>query len=239
MRSLLWLAQLRLRLWFWLRDRDSPFFHDFSGVRTVPASREEWLVDLCRGKRVLHLGFVDSPFTEERVQNGELLHLRLKNVASHLGGLDGDAEAVRLYSTLTGDRNVGVLDLHENPDPAVVSDDYDVVILGEVLEHLLNPGHALLNVRRICELNGNAQLCVTVPNAFSAPGVIAAMQAAEIIHPEHYSYYSPVTLNRLLRDTGFAEPELLFAGPSFLRGAPGLMRPALIALAIPDLATGP
>ena len=81
----------------------------------------------------------------------------------------------------------------------------DVIVFGETLEHLRNPGLALARLRALCARNPRCVLCTTVPNAFSTTGFIAAASGVEIVHPEHYAYYSPVTLRNLLAAHGFGD----------------------------------
>src|SRR5579872_4645417 len=61
---------------------------------TVLEGRQDFVIERCKGKRVLHIGCVDAGLMEERFQAGVLMHQRLAKVAGDLWGLDIDAEGI-------------------------------------------------------------------------------------------------------------------------------------------------
>ena len=63
------------------------FRHSFPHIRRE-GERDNVLIDLARGKRVLHVGCTDEPFTAEKIASGDLLHPKLQQVASWVGGVD-------------------------------------------------------------------------------------------------------------------------------------------------------
>lgn len=70
----------------------------------------------------------------------------------------------------------------------------EVVIAGEVIEHLSNAGHflALLKVYA-------CPVILTAPNAFSKAGRRQIDRGIEAVNPEHVAWYSYTTLSELLR----------------------------------------
>jgi 2-polyprenyl-3-methyl-5-hydroxy-6-metoxy-1,4-benzoquinol methylase len=78
---------------------------------------------------------------------------------------------------------------------------YDLVIAGEVLEHVPNAGHFLAGCRALLAPEG--KLCVTVPNAVAPKNGARAAGGYEVTHPDHFVYYSPRTVARTLRAAGF------------------------------------
>lgn len=206
------------------------FYNQPKSELATPYLRDEFIINACRGKRVLHFGFADSPFTEERVKSKELLHLKLANVASLIYGADIDSDSVSKYTSLTNDNKHWIIDICKKE---IVANDYnkrfDIVVFGEILEHLLNPGDALKNLNSICHIN-KAQLILTTPNAFNGAGFSASLLGNEIVHPEHYYYYSPVTLKRLLEDCGFTKVKISFYSGENSKQFPGLTYPGLIAI---------
>jgi hypothetical protein len=110
---------------------------------------------------------------------------------------------------------------------------FDLLVFGEIIEHLLNPGIALSNLLTISRLNQNSPVYITTPSAFFIGSFLPAVAAREIVHPEHYYYFSPRTLLRLLHDTGFQNVEMqLYSYPHTL-AAPGLTKAGLIAICRP------
>jgi len=217
----------------YVKDGDSVFFHGLEDVERSPVMREERIVELCRGRRVAHFGFADAPFTAEKARAGELLHQRIDEVAESVYGLDVDEAAIEIYREVTGDERNGVLDVQVRaPLYPELEDSFDVVVFGETLEHLKNPGIALENLHALCEANPGCELCVTVPNAFSVMSFIAATNGNELVHPDHYSYYSPVTLRNLLQAHGFGDVQIsLYSYNPAALAAPGITSSGVIAIA--------
>ena len=81
---------------------------------------------------------------------------------------------------------------------------YQLVVAGEVLEHLSDADAFLQGCRRLLRPGG--RLCVTVPKAYSPKIGLRSLAGREVIHPDHRTYYGPRTLARTLRGAGF-EPE--------------------------------
>ena len=216
-----------------IRDTNSPFYHAFPDLGGRAVVRENFLIDRCAGKRVLHFGFLDAPFTTDRYHTSELLHSRLKQVAHSVFGADISAEALDEYRELSGDRDNMILDVQAPMHPGEFSNRFDIVIFGEILEHLTNPGAALANLRAISLANDGCEVCITTPNAFFVGGFVPAIRSREIVHPDHYYYFSPATLLRLLTDTGFGRVQLKFYSSRETLAAPGLTKAGLIACCRP------
>jgi SAM-dependent methyltransferase len=166
--------------------------------------RIEFILGFSKSKRLLHFGFLDTPFLEKKVLSSNMLHAELKKVAEFLFGVDINARDLEAYRSLTHDCNNCLLDISEKDIDLNIIDKYnfDIVLLPEVLEHIMNPGLALANIYKICKKSG-AKLIVTVPNAFNLSLFINAANGVEVVHPEHYFYFSPVTIRKLLQDSGF------------------------------------
>lgn len=227
--SILRLIPFAIRRPAW--DPKSVFCHSWTGLAERTVERESFLLELCRSKRVLHFGFVDAPFSENRIKNGQLLHLKIRQSATYSYGVDIDEKSIALYRKITGDNENDVVDII-SPQRSLdaLAKNFDVVLFPEVLEHLANPGLALANLKHICKLNLGARLCITTPNAFSVAGLMAALRNYELVHPEHYYYFSPTTLRKLLLDAGFSNIELLLYASLNLMNSPGLSKHGLIAL---------
>src|SRR5262249_27220251 len=149
-----------------IRDVRSPFYHAFPGLSGRAVVRETFLIERSMRKRVLHLGFLDAPFTVDRFKSGELLHSQLAQVAQSIYGLDVSEPALEAYRSLSGDRDNAVVDIESPIDLAVFSNRFDLIVFGEILEHLRNPGVALANLRAISLANDGCEVCITTPNAF-------------------------------------------------------------------------
>ena len=140
-------------------------------------------VEAARDKRVLHLGCGWPPGP---------LHQAIAGVAAHLIGVDIAAPG-------GGREHIWQADLDTHPDGLPLRD-YDLIVAGEILEHLGNPGNLLLALRRLFPA---VMLIITVPNAFSAAGLEWVKRGYENCNREHTCWYSWKTLTELVTRCGY------------------------------------
>ncbi|OIP27500.1 hypothetical protein AUK22_05520 [bacterium CG2_30_54_10] len=161
--------------------------------------RKEFILSRSAGKKVLHLGCADWPYTEERLRSGALLHLALRRVAPQTTGLDVQPVGIELL------RRAGIPDVHLGDAQKSLLElfpcPFEVLVAGEVLEHLPNPGVFLQSLAGVC--SEDSSLLITVPNFACLKRFPRLLWRIELVHPDHVSYYSYSTLNRLLELTGF------------------------------------
>lgn len=213
-----------------LEQADSLFVHPHPNLGRV--IREDYIIDACKGKRVLHFGFLDNPITIDKISRGTLLHTRILGVASSLYGADLNEASLADYRRLTGDTENTVKDLlQSDSDVSFLSGRFDVILFPEVLEHIANPGIALTKLKEILRMNPGSILLVSVPNAYSIQHFISACNSVELVHADHYYYFSPVTLRKLLIDCGFGRIDIiLYSHNKGDIGAPGITEHGVIAL---------
>lgn len=179
--------------------------------------REGVIVQGCEGKTVLHIGCADYPFVVERHRNHELLHERIVAVAARTVGVDSSERGIGILRSL-GYRDVFVGDA-EHLGALKFPFRFDVVVAGELLEHLANPGLFLAGVREVIAEDG--VLIVTVPNAFALKGMLrVGVVRSELVHAEHVSYFSAVTLQQLAGRYGFTATRVVY----YLSAAHGVGR---------------
>ncbi|HEY7397318.1 MAG TPA: methyltransferase domain-containing protein [Gaiellaceae bacterium] len=170
-----------------------------------PADRRGLIVGACRGKRVIHLGFTDEHLTADKQRSGRWLHADLDEVASSLVGLDLDREGVERaqalgYEAYVVDAQSATAIRRLSLQPA------DVVVAGEIIEHLESPGHFLRAVKPL--LADGGRLIVTTPNAYRTVGFLAPLLGEELIHPDHVGIHSIHTLRTLGRRAGYHVEQL-------------------------------
>jgi 2-polyprenyl-3-methyl-5-hydroxy-6-metoxy-1,4-benzoquinol methylase len=152
-------------------------------LHTVPdapvVNRAEFILDHCRGKRVLEFG-----------ASGRM-HAQIVAVATSCVGIDRkDADGV-----------IG-FDLDDVSQQTLPSHDVDVIVCGELLEHLSNPGWFLTRLRK--QYAGTTTI-ITVPNAFSAAAARHIVTGVENCNRDHCSWLSFVTLHTLLGRAGYTD----------------------------------
>lgn len=80
--------------------------------------------------------------------------------------------------------------------------DFDYIVLGDIIEHLDNPGLALANIKKL--MTFNTKVIVTVPNCFSYTAIINLVKSKEEVHPEHVFWTSKTTMEKLIKNQGFS-----------------------------------
>jgi SAM-dependent methyltransferase len=153
------------------------------------------------GRSVLDLGVVDSrpakgPACQRIRRSPELLFRKIAEANPDTIGVDIDAEGVQAlremgYSAQCAD--VQTMNLRKQ---------FDIIIAGELIEHLENPGQFLRNMAR--HLNKDGVLFLTTPNPFYAR---QTWKIWRYLRPQvqegHTCWFDPLTLSRLLQRCGF------------------------------------
>jgi SAM-dependent methyltransferase len=165
--------------------------------------RAAWLERLCAGTRtggeIAHLGCTDSPYTDELLAAGMLLHARLVGVAA-VTGFDVDAEGLERLQREMPDERFVLADVTVGvPEPE--RGRYELVLAGEVLEHVPDADRFLRGCGALLKPGG--RLCVTVPNACCPKIGLRSLAGRESVHPDHRVYYGPRTLERTLHGAGY------------------------------------
>lgn len=164
--------------------------------------REQWLVEFCSGKDVLHLGCADALYTEARLQDlSRLLHYRLTEVAHYLVGLDNAHEELEKLAARWPQWELVLGDV-EHLEAVKLDRQFDVVLAGELVEHLLNVGLFLTSVRHHLK-PGVGRLVITTPNHFGTRRFSHLLRGAEKVHPDHTCYYSYHTLKHTVERCGY------------------------------------
>ena len=153
--------------------------------------RNGYLEECVRGKSILHVGCADWPITKQRLKDGTLLHLRLQRAAKELIGVDLSEEGIAVLRT-HGVTDVEVMDV-ETIDLAKT---FDLIIAGDVLEHVNSPGSFLQSASSLLSRGG--EIIVGVPSALTINNIKAWFGGWEQVHSDHTFYFSPKTLSALL-----------------------------------------
>jgi hypothetical protein len=209
------------------------FTHDYRHLCDNVVNRSEFLIEESTSKSVLHFGFLDSPFFEEKINNNNLLHQQIKSVCANLFGVDINQKDLTAYRELTGDfaNKIINIETEDLPDLDFWGSNYDIILFPEVLEHIPNPGLVCRNLKKISELNNNAKVIFTLPNAFNYSCFKTALRGWEFQHPEHFHYYSPLTIKNMLIYAGFQNYEIFFCTADMNKLEPGLTKFGIIAVA--------
>jgi methionine biosynthesis protein MetW len=143
------------------------------------------------GRRVLDLGCRDGALTEAYAAGNEVI------------GVDADREA------LAEAERRGIETHWADLDQPLAFDDasFDVVVAGELLEHLRDPESLVAQILRVLRPGGT--FVASVPNAYRLKGRLRFLFGrAPESDPTHLQMFSPDDVRALLRR--FEDPELHF-----------------------------
>jgi SAM-dependent methyltransferase len=166
----------------------------------VSTYRWDFLLPLVEGKKVLDIGATELVGTLNKQKRERWIHGRIAEVAERLVGLDVSAEQVEVLRTEGFDMRVGDAETFELPET------FDVIVAGELIEHLSNPGCFLDRAR--AHLRTGGILALTTPNRYSTQSILAVLKTGT--HPryekpiaKHVAYFDSDSLTSLLERHGF------------------------------------
>jgi SAM-dependent methyltransferase len=159
--------------------------------------REEIILPAVKGRKVLDCGGADHWAFAEKQEQDTWLHARIAMHAAEVLGIDLLEERVRRINETGKYRFVC-----GNVESMTFREEFDVVVGGELIEHLHNPGQFLLSAWKALKPGG--QLILTTPNATSVSVlVVQTLLRTERGHPEHTCVFTPRTLTYLVSHHGF------------------------------------
>lgn len=149
--------------------------------------RRAYITELVKGKSVLHLGASDTGLPEASIDN------LIRENASYVYSVD-----IEFPEGFEGDH--GIYDLNDDSieDDDLSNKEFDLIIAGEVLEHLTNPTGLVDFIYSLWSLPW--QILITVPNCLLQNKIRETWTSDdgiynEVIHPGHYCYYTPYTIS--------------------------------------------
>jgi hypothetical protein len=179
-----------------------------------PVDRIGFIANVCARRRVLDLGAMDETAWQAKRGRGTWLHEEISRRALHVDGVDNStlvpADGLRSAANAVIRRgDVG------DPERVVAALDCapDVVVAGELIEHLENPLQFLRRFACIERLAGKT-LIVTTPNATALHNVLIALARRESTHHDHLCVLSYKILATLCTRAGFRRFEII---PYFAR----------------------
>jgi SAM-dependent methyltransferase len=165
-------------------------------IKGTIADRMEVIAPLVKGRKTLDLGVVDSRRARQGTagrlegKSSSLLFRRICAVNPDALGVDIDAEGIDILRQ--EGRHVKIADVMTMD----LQEQFEVVVAGELIEHLPDPGQFLCNTRK--HLTSEGTLVLTTPNPFSCRQAwMIWRHGRPRIHEEHVCWFDPVTLCQL------------------------------------------
>jgi len=166
--------------------------------------REHFIESFVTGKRVLDCGAVGMTCFDvgERLERlPRSLHWRVARSAAESIGIDTAADVVAAAVSRFPDVDLRPLSILEADTALAGEPPFDVVVLGDIIEHLDNPGRALDATSALLRPGG--QVIVTTPNAFGAPNFLRFLSGRYREGLDHVGTHNKWTLGHLLARHGF------------------------------------
>jgi 2-polyprenyl-3-methyl-5-hydroxy-6-metoxy-1,4-benzoquinol methylase len=173
--------------------------------------RQRFLEEFVKNKTVLDLGSVEHDLYRDNIKKGKWLFASLQKNAKRIIGIDFLKEAIAELAAQGYDIRYGDV---ENLEQLELREEFDLIIAGELIEHLPNPGKFLRSISKF--MAPKTELVLTTPNAFGFIRFTDALIRRERTRDDHMAYYSTQTLKQLLELHGYEVKEFLFY--SFISG---------------------
>lgn len=133
-----------------------------------------------KGKRVLNVGCVQNPE----------IHFELANRSSSLIGIDLDADGLKKFK----ERDFEVYLM--NAEQIRFDKKFDIIIAGEIIEHLNNPGIFLESA--LNHINENGKIIISTPNISSILLYFFVVVLNRSQDPTHVFYFDEKNLESLV-----------------------------------------
>ena len=164
-----------------------------------------FIQNICMGKNVLDLGCLrhNSSFAEK---DPTWLHQKIRDVAKMVIGIDYLKDEVRKINDLKYNYDIRYGDVTK---PLSLEERFDVIVAGDLIEHLSNFDGFFDNISRL--LKDDGILIISTPNPFYTDGFhYVAFKGAISINPEHTCWIDPLALMQLVSRFGFEIEDIYY-----------------------------
>ncbi len=167
-------------------------------------SRWEFILGRCANKTVLHLGCIGitEGTTDDKVHamiNGRVLHAAIRKHARRVVGIDYD------LSTVQALQHLGFTEILYGDvmclDKLQIVETFDVIVCGDLIEHLDNPGIMLNGIKRF--MRSESELIITTPNSFGLLAFLRYLFGRYREGNDHLLSFNIYTLENILKRYGF------------------------------------
>lgn len=185
-------------------------------------NKNNFILSKCKNKNVLDLGCVDHDLYKNKIVNDSWLHDKIKQISNSIIGVDILKENVEFLKT-KGYKIVhgNVENLNEVPE--INGKSFDIIIAGDLIEHLFNAGLFLESIKSFC--NSSTEIIITTPNCFSIKYISPYLfKNKEKVRKDHTCWYSKNTLIQLLKMKGFKTTGFYFSSNIKVNGIRPFLR---------------
>ncbi len=170
---------------------------------TLYFARDQKILEMCAEKRVLHLGcvgFVESAPEQRIALARDSLHFKLTQCCD-VTGVDYSRNEIDFFRKNNVFDNVVQGNVENLEELSFECGQFEVIVVGDIIEHLSNPGLMLNGLRGI--LNEDTKVIVTTPSAFGLPNLMRFLLNRYREGNDHVLSFSAFTLTHLFRRHGY------------------------------------
>lgn len=176
--------------------------------------RMNLITEKCSGKKIVHLGCTDHiQLISDKREKGLWLHDKITSKAKECIGFDINSNAVKYVNDELNINNVFFDDIVSRKNEMICSKKWDMIIVGEILEHVNNPVDFLNKIKKMYS-GVIEKILITVPNALKLENYIFAEQGYECINSDHRYWFTPYTISKVLYESQI-EIEELYMTPGY------------------------
>lgn len=165
--------------------------------------RNQSIINLCTGKEVLHLGcigYTDLPKDTRLSLLSKTLHAQIHKAASKQIGLDYSKDVIKEVKDVEGFETVFYANA-EKLDELEMNQKFDIIVVGDLIEHLSNPGLMLDGLTRFC--HSKTDIILTTPNAFGIASILKYSVNRFREGREHVMSFNRLNLVNLIERHGY------------------------------------
>ncbi len=172
-------------------------------------SRWEFIIARCKNRKVLHLGCIGitEGSMDEKIKamkEEKVLHAVIRRTASHLTGIDYD------FKTVNALRKLGYSEILYGDvtrlNEVELNGPFDVVVCGDLIEHLSNPGTMLDGLKPL--VSYDSEIIITTPNSFGLLPFLRYISGRYKEGNDHVLSFQIYTLENLLKRHGYVITEI-------------------------------
>lgn len=163
-------------------------------------SREKIIEKYLKNKYILDIGCVSNQKTGHF--KFARLHEFIRKKAYSVKGLDINKQGAEYMRKKGYDVTVG------NAETFKLKEKFDVVVAGELIEHLDNQGAFLKNIRQ--HLKKNGRIIITTPNSFSFRQTLRNLLGILDVNKEHALWHDKYTLSNIVKRCGFVVEKIAY-----------------------------
>ncbi len=173
-----------------------------------PVVRVDHIAELVRGKRVFDLGALDETALDAKRDSDQWLHGRMCATAAHVVGIDNSAALPETGLETHAGGKILRGDIFDLRPMVEQFGRPDVVVAGELIEHLPDTRAFLRSMAATPELSG-AAFVFSTPNACCWHNWFVGLAGRESMHRDHLQVYSYKTLRTVFAGTGIELMQLV------------------------------